>query len=141
MNKQVFVDTSAWIMLINKSEQYHHEAVNIYSMLQQVKLVTSSYVLSETYTWLRKRNNFKSAFSFLQSIWRKVELNQLDLIYTDAALEKQAGQLLEKYAEHEISYADAVSFAIMKKIGIKAAFAYDKHFSIAGFGLVDQTSI
>ncbi len=141
MNRKVFVDTSAWIMLINKSEQQHSEAVNIYSLLQDVKLVTSNYVLSETYPWLRKRNSFKSAYSFLQSIWRKAELNQLDLIYAAPVLEKQAGQLLYKYAEHEISYADAVSFAIMKNMGIKTAFAYDKHFSTAGFSIADQTRI
>jgi len=28
---------------------------------------------------------------------------------------------------------DAISFSIMKKEGIKEAFAFDKHFAIAGF--------
>jgi len=139
MIKAVFVDTSAWIMLLNGSEQCHDEAAAIYCRLQNIKLVVSNYIVSETYTWLSKKKDFQTAYSFLQSIRRKAELDQLDLVYADSVLEKQAQKLLEKYAEHRISYVDAVSFSIMKNFEIQTAFAYDRHFKTAGFSILDQT--
>lgn len=37
---------------------------------------------------------------------------------------------------HKLSAVDATSFAIMKRAGIRLAFAFDYHFAVAGFRLV-----
>lgn len=138
MSKMVFVDTSAWIALTSKSDQYHDDAVSFYGKQPGLKLVVSNLVLGETYTWLRYKAGYDQAASFLAAIAKKAELDQVVIIYSDAHLEKQAAALLERYRDHRFSLTDAVSFSIMGDYKIKDAFAYDRHFVIAGFNLVSE---
>jgi uncharacterized protein len=138
MSKRLFVDTSAWIMLLNQSEQHHREAVKTYNERQNNRMVTTNLIIGETYTWLRKKGSFQAAFEYLQSIKRKADLKQLEVIYSDLSLEQQALRLLEKYQDHQFSYADAVSFCVMQNLGIKEAFAYDLHFVVAGFKVINE---
>ena len=37
---------------------------------------------------------------------------------------------------HKLSAVDATSFVIMKRAGIRLAFAFDHHFAVVGFRLV-----
>ena len=138
MINRTFVDTSAWIMLINKSESHHHKAVEIYRQLINSELVVTNLVVSETYTWLRRKDSDHSALRFLDSMQRKVEIRQLEVIYSDYGLEQEAIKLLKKYREHKFSFADAVSFIIMKKMGMEKAFSYDRHFLTAGFEVINE---
>ncbi len=50
----VFVDTSAWIAMGSQDDQYHQPAVDFFKVLasERARLVTSDFVLSETYTGL-----------------------------------------------------------------------------------------
>lgn len=133
MNKGIFVDTSAWIMLLNRSEQQHEEAKQLYRQLNNGKLVVTNLVIGETYTWLRIKVGFREAANFLSAMQRKVEIEQLEVVYSDYNLEQDAVLLLQKYRDHDFSYTDAVSFVVMKNRGLKSAFAYDSHFITAGF--------
>jgi hypothetical protein len=51
-------------------------------------------------------------------------------------IEKEAINLLHKYHDHPFSFVDGISFCIMKKEGLRDAFAFDSHFAIAGFNRV-----
>ena len=138
MNR-IFVDTSAWIALLNKKEQCHLEAVDIYeNRLNVYVIVVSNFVVAETYTWLRKKINSEIALSFLNSIKEKEKLNQLEIVYATIEIEEEVSRLLEKYSDQLFSYADAVSFVIMEKEKIKEAFSYDQHFLTAGFMTINQ---
>ncbi len=138
MNNLIFVDTSAWIMLINKSEIDHRAAVEIYGKMSKATFVISNLIIGETYTWLRKKVGYDKALEFLKAIDKKIERNQVKIIYSEPELEEQAVKLLEKYREHDFSYADAVSFSIMRNLRVKQAFAYDRHFLTAGFEIVND---
>jgi len=141
MSKKIFIDTSAWIMLLNQSEHQHEEAVAIYSTLDSYVSVVSNLVIGETYTWLRRKSSFKVALDFVKALERKVELQQVEVIYSGRILEQQALKLLEQYADQHFSYADAVSFCIIKNMSIEKAFAYDRHFTTAGIELINDSYI
>lgn len=49
------------------------------------------------------------------------------------ALEQEAEAILRRCGDQDFSYADAVSFALMKARGIKEAFAFAKHLATIGF--------
>ena len=49
---------------------------------------------------------------------------------------KQALAVLARYQDQDFSYTDAVSFAIMERLGIRTAFAFDADFRIYGFEVV-----
>jgi len=48
-------------------------------------------------------------------------------------LEHEAEQLLRQFRHQRFSYVDAVSFAVMRSLAVTDAFAFDQHFSTAGF--------
>ena len=125
-------------MLLNQSELLHEEALRIYDYLQNHILVVSNLVIGETYTWLRKKSGFKVACDYVKALERKTVLQQVEVIYSNKVLEQQALKLLEQYADLPLSYVDAVSFCIIKNMGINNAFAYDKHFSIVGIELIND---
>ncbi len=46
------------------------------------------------------------------------------------------GAWLERFRDQHFTLTDAVSFEVMQRRGIGVAFAYDRHFEIAGFRLL-----
>ncbi|MFZ5639316.1 MAG: type II toxin-antitoxin system VapC family toxin [Bacillota bacterium] len=130
----VFVDTSAWIMLLNQDESRHEEAVETYNgyLKNKVKL-TSNMVIAETYTWLRRRIGYKNAMDFLKIMHQMQEEELMVVVWSNTDIENIAFRYLQKYDDHELSFVDAVSFAIMDEMSIKETFTFDRHFSITGF--------
>jgi predicted nucleic acid-binding protein len=51
-------------------------------------------------------------------------------------LEKEAFRIFEKYTDKRLSFTDCTSFALMKRLGISKAFAFDEDFLAVGFELV-----
>lgn len=136
-NPKCFIDTGAWIALINSRDQYHEQAVLYYRGIDPaMRRYTSSYVISETYTWLRYRTSYLQANTFLQII-RKSSLNgTLVIIHEDTHLLTQAEQYLSEFKDQKLSYVDACSLAMMKKEGIKQVFGFDHHFYLLDFEVV-----
>jgi uncharacterized protein len=128
----IFVDSSAWIALADKDDIHHKEAASAYlSIFQNFRtLVTSNLVIAETYIVLLKELGHKAAMEFLERIKTSPRIQR---IWSDDIFDAEAERLLSKYPDQDFSYADAVSFAIMKGQRIKKAFSFDKHFVIAGF--------
>ncbi len=138
---KVFVDTSAWIAILDNKDVNHSEAVTILKVLLRSndQLYISNHIISETYTWLRKKTGIEASLKFVQAIKEQAANNKLIVIYSDYTIEEEAYYILLKYKDQDFSYADAVSFAIMKSKKIKKSFTYDKHFLTAGFLKINLT--
>jgi predicted nucleic acid-binding protein len=50
--------------------------------------------------------------------------------------EAAAREIIRKYADKTFSYTDATSFAIMERLGLRTAFAFDPHYRQYGFQVV-----
>lgn len=66
----IFVDTGAWIAILNRRDQHYQEAVAIYNRLQQrqTRLLTTDYVIDETITRLRYDTNHSLAVMFFDRV-------------------------------------------------------------------------
>ena len=93
-------------------------------------LVTSNLVIAETYIVLLKELRHKAATEFLERIKASPRILK---ICSNENIEAEAEGILAKYIDQDFSYADAVSFVIMKKQKIRKAFCFDKHFVTVGF--------
>lgn len=135
MPRRVFVDTGAWLALADSNDGLHEAAVAAYPLILQkdTRLVTTNLVIGETYNLIRRRLGHSPAIRFLQSL--RVS-PRLDKYYSTAEWEKAAEHLLQRYADQDFSFVDAVSFAMMQSEEISQAFAFDKHFLTAGFLLL-----
>lgn len=130
----VFVDTSAWLALIDRNDQYHNEAVskNVAIRSQRIDLLTSEYVFDETLTIIRYRVSHKAAVTFGGSL-----MNSRIVAVADIANEERlaAWALFKKYEDKELSFTDCTSFVLMRKLGLLQAFTFDDHFRQIGFEL------
>ncbi|MEA1977094.1 MAG: PIN domain-containing protein [Chloroflexota bacterium] len=137
MEREVFVDAGAWIAITDARDKYHKAASELYKRLidDQINLVTTNLVVAEAYIIIRRTGGHDPAVHFLRSIRESVRLRK---IYSDARVEADAEEILERFADQDFSLADAVSFVVMRDREIEEAFAFDKHFMIAGFGLLPE---
>ena len=135
VNREVFVDSGAWIALSDTRDKYHVVAKGQFRTLveERVNLVTTNLVITEVYTIIRRTGGYDPAMRFLRSTRESVRLK---VIFSDRALEDQAGEILRKYKDQDFSLVDAVSFAVMQELEIEEAFAFDRHFTVAGLRLI-----
>ena len=133
----VFIDTSAWFSLADKTDQYHEQAITLYPKLLKgyPHLTTTNLVISETYILIRRALGHQPAIAFLENIAASPRVFK---IYSDSELEKAAEQILRKFKDQDFSFVDAVSFSLMKKHDIREAFSFDLHFKTAGFILLPK---
>lgn len=131
MSREIFVDAGAWLALADVRDQHHQRASAVYpSLLRRYhRLVTHNLIVAEAYILIRLSLGHAAAMTFLDGL----RSPRILLVRSDAALEADAEQILRKYSDQTFSYADAVSFALMRQRGIVEAFAFDSHFATAGF--------
>ena len=138
MNRQVFIDTGAFLALANTGDQYHLSAKNCIQELRSTNaiLITTNFILDETYTRIQRKAGSKTAVEFGESVQSS---RQIKIISVDRSLEKKAWDIFKKYGDHSFSYTDCTSFALMKQKKIPRAFAFDKDFKIFGFELIPNS--
>jgi len=134
----VFVDTSAWIAVCIANDIHHNPAREKLDRLVKEKdvLVTSNYVLDETYTRLRYDTGLEAAITFHNLVMESALNGDLLLERINEKIEEIAWNIFVSYQDQDFSYTDCTSFALCGEIGIKRAFAFDKHFSVMGFILI-----
>ena len=128
----VFVDTSYFIARMQASDQWHAAAVAADDPTYD--LVTSNDVVNETISLLRARGFVSLALDFLREIRAGGDIH---VVYVDAGIQAEAWDLYARFAGIGSSGVDCTSFATMRRLGIRQAFTFDKHFRAAGFGIVE----
>ena len=134
MANEIFIDASAWVAVAVKTDNHHQAATQIYPQIltNYSRLVSTSLVIAEAYALIRNKIGHAAGQQFLASM----SSQRLERTYSDETLEKHALEILRRYDDHAFSYADAVSFALMRERKIRAAFTFDKHFEVMGFKCV-----
>jgi predicted nucleic acid-binding protein len=132
LRQTVFVDTSAFHALLNTANTQEHQAAKkISEDLQSggTVLVTTDYVLDETYTLVRSTLGHRVAVRFG---W-EIQKNDMILVQTDESIQKKAWTVFERYSDKTFSFTDCTSFVVMEEGKIKTAFTFDGHFRQYGF--------
>lgn len=132
VGNSVFVDTSAWVALFSGRDQNHKDADHSFRQLLAAKrrLLTTNLVLAELHRLLLHRAGIRAAEAALD----KIEASPLVRIdYPGEAAHKSAKAWIRELYKHQISYTDAVSFAVMEASRCTAALTFDHHFHLAGF--------
>ena len=127
-----FVDTGAFLALYLTRDQYHRQAVKIFSSLRAPSL-TSNHVIDELATLLGTMAGFRYAADRIQDLYASASFEVAPSSPDD---EIAAIRWMRKHTDKDISFTDCISFAMMRRLGIRAAFTFDRHFRDAGFQLV-----
>ena len=135
MKNTIFVDTVAWLALVNKSEDLHDAARKVRDRLiqQKAKLITTDFVVVEI------------ANSLARLPLRGVALKLIDFIRTSGTVElvtitpelsEKAYQLYCSRVDKEWGLTDCTSFVVMEMMQMTRAFTADRHFEQAGFSVL-----
>ena len=125
-----FVDTSFWIASVITRDSRHADAVALADRLRETPAVTSNLVLGEAWTLLVRRVGHVHAIRWLDRVRRELELR---IERVEAELEAESWEWLRTHDERPYSFVDATSFALMRKLRITEALAFDGDFAAAGF--------
>jgi uncharacterized protein len=131
-DRTVFVDTSAFLAFKNRRDALHTEALTVKKRLLDAgkSLLTSDYVLDESYTIIRLRAGHRIAVEFGEEV-RASRLVQVEYVTPDRI--EAAWVLFKRYKDKDFSFTDCTSFVLMQKLGLREALAFDGHFTQAGF--------
>ena len=131
----IFVDSGAWIALVNRRDQHHDDAVETFNNLvqQKTQLLTTDYVIAETAN--RLRDNHLVAVQFLDRTKDSQETEVLTVVEIDSLLFQEAERLFRQYDTARLSFTDCTSFAVCQQHNISEAFAFDQHFPMVGITL------
>jgi predicted nucleic acid-binding protein len=122
----VFVDTSAWFAASNRKDRYHQRALDLMSGPDE--LVTSSFVVVETWLLLNSRLGFGAAEKFV-TWWGAATLEFVKPVDFD-----YARQMPEGFGDQFFSLVDRTSFALMERLGISRAISFDDDFVVYRYG-------
>jgi len=124
-----FVDTSFWVALRYARDRRHSDAREVWEQ-NSGALLTTTLVVGESWTFFGRRSGHTHARSFLDSVIRSPSLT---IRHLEEDLEQEAFRWLRRRDEREYSFVDATSFALMRRLRIREALAFDGDFAAAGF--------
>jgi uncharacterized protein len=128
----IFVDTSAWYAGY-ATRDANHAVAEAFHVASIEPFITTDYVVDETLTLFKARGNYEQAFElgvkfFSGSIAKVIYVTREDI---DAAW-----HIFATHQDKAWSFTDCTSYAVMKRLNVVQAFAFDDHFRQFGFANV-----
>ena len=136
MNRTVFIDTSGWLPLFTAREPQQAQVTEAFARLVEERrgLITSNLVVAELHGLVTRRRGTGIGLALLDQLHTdpRYEVHFVDRTLETAAID----HWIRPFRDQRFSLTDAVSFEIMRRDGIRQAFAIDRRFSAAGFELI-----
>lgn len=134
----MFVDTGAWYAVADASDRHHDEAKRFYlEHAAQGRLITSDLVVSETWTLVSAHLGRRAALRF----WETMRVTRTPIVTLEPVDLEAAWRIVHAFRDQDFSFTDCTSFAVMERLGIDEAFAFDAHFLVYRFGPRRQRAI
>jgi len=132
-SEAIFVDTSAFYALLDRSDQFHLKAKAVWPALleDRITLVTTNYTVAETLTLLQYRIGFEAA-----CVWYRDVLAVLDVRWVDEISHKLACELWVHLGRRRFSLVDCVNYITMNQNQIEKAFCFKQNYREQGFEIL-----
>ena len=133
----VFVDTSALYALLDREDQNHRSAAEIWMDLidRDASVVCTNYVLVEAFALIQHRLGIEAIRTLEDDL-----VPMLDVQWMTETNHQAGLAALLTAASRRLSLVDCVSLKTMRSLGIQTAFAFDRHFAEQGFALLGSRS-
>jgi predicted nucleic acid-binding protein len=127
----IFLDTSAIYALADRDDPFHDTArARLKALLDAgEEVLTHNYILVEAMALLHARLGATTAQRFAR------DARAFTVEWIDPATHHEAAGQIGRSPGPRISFVDRVSFLIMRRRGVRLAFAFDTDFERAGFRL------
>jgi len=128
-----FVDTSGLLGLLDADDAGHARAARAWRALLEADeaLVTSSHVLVEVYALAQRRLGM-DAVRVIATDFAPL----MDVVWVDESIHAAALAAFLAAGQRGLSLVDCSSFEVMRRRGVRRAFALDSDFRRQGFEVV-----
>lgn len=128
--KSTFVDTSGFYAFLDRDDRFHAEAKRLFlkSEAGGWALVTSSYVVHESWALIQARLGWDAVEDFLREM-----VVRCRIVWVDERLHGLGAARARQARERRLSLTDCVSFEVMLAEGCREYLGDDEHFQAAGF--------
>lgn len=123
----IFIDSSAFIAYFVRSDTHHNKTQELFNKISEKELVTSSEIIDETLNWLTRKAPKKITHE-LGIILLSEDI--VNIIQTTKEDKLNALEIIKKYSNYNLSFTDAISFSLIKRLKIKSVFSLDKDFNL-----------
>lgn len=128
-----YIDTSALIAVLDVDDEHFPRAEKKWKELIQNNstLICSNYILVETIALVQNRLGIEALRVLQEDV-----IPVLTIEWISEANHQSGISNVISAGKRNISLVDYVSFDVMRRLGIKTAFTFDKHFKEQGFSCI-----
>lgn len=126
----VYIDTSAILAVIDADDRWYSAAKAQWEslLLSNTVLVSSNYILVETYALVQRRLGMEAVRLLSADIEPIIRV-----IWVDEETHRRGEAAVMAAQRKGLSLVDCVSFVVMREAGIREVFTFDRHFAEQGF--------
>lgn len=126
----VFVDTSAFLAVLNADDYFHQQATVIWTdiLTKGSQLITNSFVLVEAYALIQNRLGLDAGRTLAKDI-----IPLFDVKWIDDEMYQPILTSFLAANRQQLSLVDCSSFVTMHQNNIPFVFTFDRHFNEQGF--------
>jgi uncharacterized protein len=129
---KLLADTSALLALVFRDDQNHAKAVAFVRENPRARLVLTELILSELVTRVRARAGADQAVAVGRSL---LDSRRYELLFLDSELLHGALAHMSRFGDKRLSLTDCASFELMDRLGLTAAFSFDRDFRDCGYDM------
>lgn len=132
---RVFVDTSAFLAVLQSNDVNHQIAKQIWGRLlnEKANLICTNYVLLETVSLIQNRLGMKALKAFVEDV-----IPLLHIEWVNEPIHQAGLSALLTANRRRLSLVDCISFETARRLGLTTVFAFDQHFVEQSFILLSQ---
>ena len=130
---KLLADSSALLALYLADDRNHRVAIDFLRATPRARFVLSEMILGEVATRLAARAGALRGVEVARAL---LASQRYEVLFVDRELLIEATALMERFSDKRLSLTDCASMALMRRIGLQAAFTFDRDFGDCGFGMV-----
>ncbi len=126
----IYIDTSAFFAILDSGDKFYKESRDIFLKLIENEEIfhSSNYIVIETVVLIQNRLGLDALRAFQDEI-----IPILNIHWVDERVHNIAISSLLIAGRKNISFIDYTSFEMMRLLGLKKVFTFDRHFKEQGF--------
>jgi predicted nucleic acid-binding protein len=127
----LFVDTSAFYAIADGRDRHHQGALAaLRASAGAEPVMTTDHVLVESWLLICSRLGRNAAMKF----WDALTMDVFTVVGVTAQDFRRAREIAREWSDQSFSIIDCTSFAIIERLGIDRALAFDAHFRVIRLG-------
>lgn len=127
----MIVDTGAWYAVADRSDRHHRAARRFYrERATDDVFLTTDLIVAESRALLTAHLGRPAALTF----WATLRRTGIPIVPVDVVDLEAAWHIAQAFSDQTFSFVDCTTFALMERLGVDEAFAFDAHFRVYRYG-------